>query len=67
MSGPAVIYLRKGTYLASHAELTRGVLTYTGHLRRRDLLGVYHYEEHTRTVRLRPDERVEWARGEGAA
>jgi hypothetical protein len=60
ISGVAVIYLRTGVFVASHAELDRDLLTFTGRLRIRDLTGERRYPERTRTVRLSRGERIDW-------
>lgn len=61
MSGPAVIYLTRGVYIAEHAHLGSDVVTYTGQLRVSDSKGERLYERHTRSVRLRAGEWIDWA------
>jgi hypothetical protein len=57
-SGAPTIHLRRGTYVASHAALDRDVVTYTG--RRREGNPDRLYAEHTRSVRLRAGEWIDW-------
>jgi hypothetical protein len=57
---PAVVHLRGGEYVAERAELDAEVVTFTGRLRRRDLIGEYRYPERVRSHRLRAGEWVEW-------
>jgi hypothetical protein len=59
-SGPAVVHLRAGEYVATHAELDHGVIDFTGRLRVRDLAGERLYEQTTRSHRLASSEWVEW-------
>jgi hypothetical protein len=60
-SGPAVIHLRGGReYVANHAELDRGIISFTGRLRVRGLAGERVYERVTRSHRLASSEWVEW-------
>lgn len=59
-TGPAVLHLRKGVYVADDAELRDGLVTYHGKLRVRDLTGTRFYQPHTRTVKLAPGEWIEW-------
>jgi hypothetical protein len=60
MTGPAIIHLRAGTFNASFAELSHGVITFTGALQVRDLAGVRTYPGKTRSHRLRSGEWVDW-------
>jgi hypothetical protein len=60
MTGPAVVHLRGGIFVAGHAELENGVITFTGRRRLHDLSGERLYAERTRSHRLRAGEWVEW-------
>jgi hypothetical protein len=66
MTGPAIIHMRDGTFVASFAELSHGVVTFTGALRVRDLAGARTYQGKTRSHRLRSGEWVEWTGQEHA-
>jgi hypothetical protein len=59
-AGPAILHLHRGTYVADGAELSGGIVTYRGRRRERDLQGDRLYELHTRSVKLRAGEWVEW-------
>jgi hypothetical protein len=61
-SGPAVVHLRAGEYVAEHAELDHGVVNFTGRLRVRDLSGSRTYELRTVSHRLASSEWIEWER-----
>ena len=58
--GPAVLHLRRGTYVAEWAVLSHGVVSFAGRRRERDLSGERFYPARRESVRLAVGERVEW-------
>jgi hypothetical protein len=60
ITGAALIHLRTGVYVAEHAELHHGVVSFTGRLRVKDLTGERVYEQTTRSHRLASSEWIEW-------
>ena len=67
MSGAAILHLNRGVYVAEHAHLSGDVVTYTGQLRVSDVQGDRLYQQHTRSVRLRAGEWIDWADAEQEA
>jgi hypothetical protein len=62
-SGPAVIRITAArVFVAEHAELADGAITFTGCLRCRDLRGERYYAPRTLTVHVSRLEWVEWLR-----
>ncbi len=59
-TGPGVLHLRRGVYVAEWAVEHGGVVTFCGRRRERDLHGDRLYPVRKETVRLRPGEWVEW-------
>jgi hypothetical protein len=59
-SGPAQIHTKRGAYTTEHAQFEAGVVSFTGSMRRRDLLREYTYPERTRSHKLASGEWVEW-------
>jgi hypothetical protein len=67
MSGPAIIHLHRGTFVAATAEVSAGVVTFRGRLRVRDLTGTRLYPVLERSHKLRAGEFVEWVETEAEA
>jgi hypothetical protein len=57
---PAILHLRRGTYVAEWAVLSHGVVSFAGRRRERDLLGERLYPARRESVSLAAGERVEW-------
>jgi hypothetical protein len=60
-SGPAVIHVSSERFfVAEHAELVDGAITFTGCLRHRDLTGERYYAPKTLTIHVSRLAQVEW-------
>jgi hypothetical protein len=63
-SGPAVVHvIPQRVYVAEHAELVDGAITFTGRLRCRDLPGDRYYPSRTLTIPVNRLKLVEWREG----
>lgn len=67
LSGPAVIHTRRGKFVATHAEISSGIVSFEGNLRVRDYKGERTYPRTHRSIKLEPGEWIEWLDREAVA